>query len=111
MVNLVYDTKFDKLLNKRNEFLALQKNNKLSKSQHENLIKIEKEFKIYRDASREATHQNIIQIRDIIASHQHNAKLHLGGVSMVADDMVEFVKADLSTFGIAVFGLLLSYSG
>ena len=107
VVNLAYDKRFDELLNKRNELLALKKSAKFSSNDEIKLEKAQKEFKTYRDISREETHQNIAQIRQILTTHSHNAKLHLGGVSMVADDMVEFVKADLSTFGIAVFGLLI----
>jgi len=68
------------------------------------------ELKKYRDESRVQNHNQIVQIRTILKVYQEkheDVKLHLGGVSMIADDMVEFVKSDLSTFGYVIVGLLL----
>ncbi len=57
--------------------------------------------------SKEQNHQNILKTRELIKQFSSSGKLHLGGVSMIADDMVEFVKHDLKTFGIVVFGILV----
>ncbi len=64
--------------------------------------------KQYRDRIREENHQNIVKIREIIKNYQDSGKLHLGGINMIADDMVEFVKHDLQTFGIVVFLILIA---
>ena len=32
-----------------------------------------------------------------------NAKIHLGGIPMIADDMMSFIKSDIVVFGIGVF--------
>ncbi len=54
-------------------------------------------------------HQTIVDIRKILdnfsAQHQ-NIELHLGGVEMISDDMVEYVKSDLTVFGTIIIVLL-----
>jgi len=57
--------------------------------------------------TKEQNHQNIIEVRHIIEKYKTNATLNLGGVSMIADDLITFVKYDLKTFSIIVFGLLI----
>ena len=32
-----------------------------------------------------------------------NAKIHLGGIPMIADDMMSYIKSDIIVFGIGVF--------
>jgi hypothetical protein len=52
-------------------------------------------------------HQDIAAIREIMKSHQKDAKLFLGGVSMIADDLISFVRNDLKIFGVGVFVFLI----
>ena len=51
----------------------------------------------------------ILNIRKILKDFEqsHNVKLHLGGVNMIADDMVEFVKSDLHIFSYVIVGLIV----
>ena len=64
----------------------------------------------YKDKAREENHNQILKIREILSKFEKNnsgVKLHLGGVRMIADDMVEFVKYDLKTFGFLIITLLV----
>ena len=45
---------------------------------------------------------NILEIRDVIKSYENIGKIHLGGIPMIADDMMTFIKNDIVTFGIGV---------
>ena len=69
----------------------------------------EKSFKEYRDTLRVEIHQFITDIRDTLTSFekQKDVSLHLGGAPMIGDDMVEFVKYDLKTFGSVIVLLLI----
>ena len=42
-------------------------------------------------------------MRDVINKYGENAKIHLGGIPMIADDMMSFIKSDIVVFGIGVF--------
>ena len=108
LVNLKDDKKYFELLHKRDELLKKKKNKTISKDELIEFKKVKKEFKAYRDEVRERTHQNILDVRQILEKYKakgHN--LNLGGVSMIADDMVSFVKGDLQTFSVVVVVLLV----
>ena len=40
-------------------------------------------------------HQNISEIRSLIGKYGDNANIHLGGIPMIADDMMSFIKNDI----------------
>jgi predicted RND superfamily exporter protein len=109
-LNLKRDDKYFELINKRDSFVKLKKQKALSKSEKKEFEKVSKELKEYRDKQRVINHQAIVDIRKILSdfSKQHpEIKIHLGGVEMIADDMVEFVKHDLKTFGLLIVLLLV----
>ena len=60
-----------------------------------------------RDRADRLRHEDIMAIRNIMDSHRQDAELFLGGVSMIADDLVRFVKNDLKVFGLGVFCFLV----
>jgi len=65
------------------------------------------EFDIHRDAMRLFQHNRIVQIRQIMDGYRDRAELFLGGVSMIANDMIAFIKSDLKTFGIGIASFLV----
>ena len=62
--------------------------------------KSEKEIEEYKDNIKKQNHQNILEIRDVIKSYKNIGKIHLGGIPMIADDMMTFIKSDIIVFGI-----------
>ena len=58
---------------------------------------------MYKDNIKKQNHQNIIEIRDVIKSYKNIGKIHLGGIPMIADDMMSFIKSDIIVFGLGVF--------
>ncbi len=61
------------------------------------------EIEIYKDTLKKERHQNITEIREIIKSFEGIGKIHLGGIPMIADDMMSFIKSDIIVFGLGVF--------
>lgn len=109
-VNLKSDKKYFNLLKNRDNFVKLKKLRVLTSEEKESFKSAKLELKAYRDILREKTHQSILDIREILENFENthkNVKLHLGGVDMIADDMVEFVKYDLKTFGLVIVALLI----
>ncbi|MDQ1267949.1 MAG: uncharacterized protein QG560_592, partial [Campylobacterota bacterium] len=109
-VNLKRDEKYFELIDKRDSFVKLKKVRDLTASEKESFKEAEIELKKYRDIIREENHLSIEKIREILkefGEENPNVKLHLGGVDMITDDMVEFVKYDLKTFGLVIVGLLI----
>ena len=105
---IVVNLKDDEIYTKFLEQIAALKNStkELSKNEQEELANLEIEFKKYRDVQRIAEHENIAKIREIIERYKADERLFLGGISMIADDMVSFVKNDLAVYGSSVLLLL-----
>ena len=62
-----------------------------------------KEYEDYKNLYNKRNHQNITEIRNIINKYGENAKIQLGGIPMIADDMMSYIKNDIFVFGIGVF--------
>ncbi len=68
-----------------------------------NTKEISKEkLEIIKDQVKKQNHQNILEIRDVIKSYENIGKIHLGGIPMIADDMMTFIKSDIIVFGLGV---------
>ena len=76
----------------------IKKNNELEDISNKSSEEIEN----LKDKIKKQTHQNIIEIRDVINSYEDVGKIHLGGIPMIADDMMTFIKSDIIVFGIGV---------
>ena len=75
----------------------------LSKDEKVNYKKFLNEYEKYKNLYNIRNHQNITEIRDVINKYGENAKIHLGGIPMIADDMMSYIKNDILVFGIGVF--------
>ena len=77
--------------------------------QQESLVnKSSTEIESQKDLIKKQNHQNIIQIRNIIKSYEDIGKIHLGGIPMIADDMMSFIKSDIIVFGIGVLLFIIA---
>ena len=82
----------------------LKKNEPLKDIEKKSSEEIEK----YKDKLKKQNHQNIVQIRDVIKSYEDIGKIHLGGIPMIADDMMSFIKSDIIVFGLGVFLFIIA---
>jgi predicted RND superfamily exporter protein len=64
--------------------------------------KTKEEIEDYKDTLKKKNHENILQIRKIIKSYDTVGKIYLGGIPMIADDMMSFIKSDIVVFGLGV---------
>ena len=74
----------------------------LTKDEKINYKKFINEYEKYKNLYNKRNSQNISEIRDVINKYGENAKIHLGGIPMIADDMMSFIKSDIIVFGIGV---------
>ena len=84
--------------------INIKKNNETKDFTDKSIKEIEK----LKDQVKKQNHQNIIQIREVIESYQDVGKIHLGGIPMIADDMMSFIKSDIIVFGIGVFLFIIA---
>ncbi len=112
-------SKLDLALVKK-EFLTspIYKNNLVSKNfkttaivlnlkEDKPLSKDSEKIKQQRDKQRELNHIFINNIREILKENKSSGELFLGGVNMISDDLISFVKDDLLVFGTALLALLI----
>ena len=53
--------------------------------------KSQSEIEDLKDKIKKKNHQNILEIRDVIKSYENVGIIHLGGIPMIADDMMSFI--------------------
>ena len=119
LINLKPQTRYEELLRLRDGAKSA-----LEQAEHEgnrsgaqiselkDTLKVaEQNFKSYRDELREKDHRDIVALRTLIAGFEKEFagdRLFLGGLNMIADDMVGYVRSDLATYGLGALVLLLA---
>jgi predicted RND superfamily exporter protein len=111
LIHLKKDTQYNILLEQRSTLFKKQKTSTLSAEEEKELRHIIQVFKKHRDAQRLKVAKNIHDIRTILSHYKKNATLYLGGVQMISNDIVDFVKNDLSTYGTILILLLIIILG
>jgi predicted RND superfamily exporter protein len=104
ILNLHKDLTYAQLRQKKE---LLERKSNRNQQEEKSLRQTLEAFKKHRDEQRILEHKNIEDIRAIIAKHQSKATLFLGGVHMIANDIVGFVKSDLVIYGSTLVAILL----
>ncbi len=66
------------------------------------------EIELVKDKIKKQNHQNILEIRQVIESYGDVGKIYLGGIPMIADDMMTFIKSDIIVFGLGVLLFIIA---
>ena len=103
VVYLKKDERLNEYLKIKDKYFFQSKDQSLSKEEKINYKNFLKEYEEYKNLYNIRNHQNINEIRDVINKYGENAKIHLGGIPMIADDMMSFIKSDIIVFGFGVF--------
>ncbi len=103
VVYLKKDERLNEYIKVKNKYFNQSKESGLSKEEKINYSNFISEYEEYKNLYNIRNHQNITEIRDVISKYGENAKIHLGGIPMIADDMMSYIKSDIIVFGIGVF--------
>ena len=103
VVYLKKDERLADYIKIKDKFFVQSNETGLSKEEKANYKKFIKEYEDYKNLYNIRNHQNITEIRDVINKYGENAKIYLGGIPMIADDMMSYIKSDIVVFGIGVF--------
>jgi len=101
------DDVYRDLLQHRNELWTRKASGSISPDERAELKIVVKQFQQRRDQMRRRRHQDIMAIRTIMDNYRRDAEMFLGGVAMIAEDMITFIKNDLKVFGIGVLLFLI----
>ncbi|MDA9861573.1 MMPL family transporter [Candidatus Pelagibacter sp.] len=66
------------------------------------------EIEDYKDILKKKNHENITQIREVIKGYGDVGKIYLGGIPMITDDMMSFIKSDIIVFGLGVLLFIIA---
>ena len=103
VIYLKTDERLNEYIKLKEKYFFENKEKKQSSLEKKKYKKFLKEYENYKNLYNKRNHQNISEIRDIINKYGENAKIHLGGIPMIADDMMSYIKNDIVVFGIGVF--------
>lgn len=106
-VNLKDHPEFRELQKQRNELLFKDKDQGLSAEEQDNLDEILDEYSKQKNEIDKTNHENIEKVRQLIKKYSVHGDFNLGGVSMITDDMITYIKNDLIIFGVGVFLFLV----
>jgi len=107
LINLPIDHKLRSLLARRTDLTEKKYNNQLSHKDAEKLESVSKEYRKYATSLTNKQNMLVDQIRKIMQSHRSTATLYLGGVPMIIDDMISFIRHDIIVFSIGVLLFLI----
>ncbi|MCB1687139.1 MAG: MMPL family transporter [Halioglobus sp.] len=105
-INLQRDEQYFNLLQAREALRIKRKTGALSGAEDAELATVEAAFKARSAIVLERDEQLVAQVREIADQYRDVARLFVGGVPMIAADMVSFVASDLVVFGSSILGIM-----
>jgi len=106
-LDLQKNPEYQDLRDQRNRLIAKKYDSGLSEQEAKQLDRIEKRYREVKETVTEEDHRMIGDIREIMSHYQQYGTLHLGGLPMIANDMIRFIKNDLVNFGLGVFVFMI----
>ena len=106
-VNLKNKIAFTDAQKRKNELLSKQENASLTEAEQ---LELADTLERYEEAKAEVirvNHETIVATREVMNRYRDQGTLYLGGIPMIADDMITFIKNDLVVFGTGVFAFLV----
>ncbi|MFK7730623.1 MAG: RND family transporter [Pseudomonadales bacterium] len=104
-VNLKRDTHYVELLERREQLQLLIRDGEASAEQRAEFDTVFQEFRDYQAEFNQQQSLFIDDVRSLLdefRAHGVAKQIHLGGVPMIAADMISFVKSDLLVFGTGI---------
>ncbi len=95
------------LQKERNRLLLGRQEGELDEPTRARLAAVQAEYAKLKATVDADNHENIAAIRSILDQYRHQGTLHLGGITMIADDMITYIRHDLIVFGAGVFAFLV----
>jgi uncharacterized protein len=107
VVYLKEDKRLKEYIKIKNDYYKQSLDGPKSKEEKQKYNLFIKEYEDYKNLYNQRNHQNIKEIRDVISKYNESAKIHLGGIPMIADDMMTYIKNDIVVFGLGVFVFII----
>ena len=107
LVSFELDLKAQALLARRSELREAGALGVLDADGLAELRAVEQEYSAYTVMTGARQSATIAEIRDLLDNYRGEAQIYLGGAPMIADDLVTFVRGDLSSFSFGVLAFII----
>ena len=104
-INLVADNELMELARYRSDLISKRINQGLSKNEQKIFDSVNAKYQFNKKTYDEKIHNTLNELRKIksIFESRYDAEIRMGGIPMIADDMIGYVESDLINFGVGVF--------
>lgn len=106
-VSIEIDHRARELLDRRSALRQLRIDGDIDAAGLAELGEVEAAWAEYSIGVNERQHELITAVRETLDRYRDGARIHLSGAPMIADDLISFVRGDLSSFSIAVLILII----
>ena len=107
IVNLVDDPVWQEFVARRYTLRQKERAGGLSPEEQKELARVQLDFKRHRERVRQEGHETIVGVRAVMDQYRGQDVLFLGGIKMIADDLITFIRKDLAVFGLGVLVFLI----
>ncbi len=102
LVYLKHDEIQRDLQNQRDQIWEKQMTTRLSADESDKLKQISAQIRHHNTRLQTQLQSDIASVRAILEKYKDKGEIHLGGVPMIASDMIDFIDSDIQTFGVGV---------
>ncbi len=107
LINLKENKTLLELREKKQKYQNILEERNLNDSELNSFNLVKQDITKERDKLRKKQNELIFNVRNIVSEYREFGELYLGGIPMIANDVVSYVKNDLKVFGIAILFFLI----
>jgi uncharacterized protein len=106
-VDLAQDERYRELQRARDHLRIKRQAEGLDPAEQQELAELDRAIAERVEIARAQEARTIAEVRRVLEPFRADARIHLGGVPMIAVDSIAFIRSDLVTFGAAVGGFIV----
>ncbi len=107
LINLPAQPELRALLKRRTELRQKESPQTISNNEKAELHQVEKDYRRLATKLTQEQDKTVADIRLVMNKYRDQATMYLGGVPMIVNDMISYVRNDILIFGIGVFAFLI----
>ena len=107
MVHFAEDAEYDRIVSRRGALRQKLREKTIILAERVELEQLKRDYRECKIRMDKERHSDIAAVREIMDGYRQDAELFLGGISMITDDLITFVKKDLKVFGIGIVVFLI----
>ena len=107
MVHFAEDAEYDRIVSRRGALRQKLREKTIIPAERVELEQLKRDYRECKIRMDKERHSDIAAVRRIMDGYRQDAELFLGGISMITDDLITFVKKDLKVFGIGIVVFLI----